>query len=126
MRDRRPALHAAHRKGRASHTKRRWLADSIHLTSQLPINTCMVVYQRAPERHPLAKCSVFASVSMPAMMPAACRLALCFPPSLSEPDRSCRPHFLQALAASCRDLYAVKYATGKLGCVWCETSVWCF
>jgi hypothetical protein len=95
MRDRRPALHAAQRKGRVSHTKRRWLADSIHVTSQLSINTCMVVYQRAPERKHLpgalySRISLYAGHMMlvaPVAPRTASRLPSVSPPSRS--DRSC-------------------------------------
>ena len=95
MQDRRPALHAAQRKGRVSHTKRRWLADSIHVTSQLSINTCMVVYQRAPERKHLpgalySRISLYAGHMMlvaPVAPRTASRLPSVSPPSRS--DRSC-------------------------------------
>ena len=126
MRDRRPALHAAQRKGRVSHTKRRWLADSIHVTSQLSINTCMVVYQRAPERKHLpgalySRISLYAGHMMlvaPVAPRTASRLPSVTPPSRS--DRSCSRVVITTVCV--RDAVSVT-CVGR-PCVQVASSLW--
>ena len=75
-RDRRPTLHAAHRQRRASHTKRRWLADR----QQLPINYLSTPAWLSIKEHQNASHLPIALFAVSRYtgheMPAACRFAL--------------------------------------------------